>query len=422
MKLFTNVSLPTSSAAFKRVNVLFNETIIKISSDEIQSDELTEIIDLKGKILLPGAVDAHSHIITEKDAEKNLAHITKSALLGGWTSFAELSYFNPKPIFHLEDIKYWQDLIEKNSFLDMALWGNVNIASYPYHAEAAQELWSQGIVGFALLHPSPNKHIPTISLPEIMDLFLDIYESDTLFAFQGYDFEDDQEFSFQSQDNAIKKLLRRIQENPIHLPYISYYPTLEFLNSIYKRTDISYALNIADLMKFFSGIDLGQEIELDDPEHQLFELLRTNKIYMLSNNVEASSVPENVSLAFRGTTEKLLPYSYLWTLSELWKKRKVPLATVIKMTSENSAKRLGLYPTKGCIAAGSDADFVIYNPEKETLFKAPDGSINKLEGSIEEVYLRGNRVVQKGKAATASGSFLFRKNSPKRRYNTTSWI
>ncbi len=79
MKLFTNVSLPTSSAAFKRVNVLFNETIIKISSDEIQSDELTEIIDLKGKILLPGAVDAHSHIITEKDAEKNLAHITKSA-------------------------------------------------------------------------------------------------------------------------------------------------------------------------------------------------------------------------------------------------------------------------------------------------------------------------------------------------------
>jgi len=65
---------------------------------------------------------------------------------------------------------------------------------------------------------------------------------------------------------------------------------------------------------------------------------------------------------------------------------------------------------------------VIYNPEKETLFKAPDGSINKLEGSIEEVYLRGNRVVQKGKAATASGSFLFRKNSPKRRYNTTSWI
>jgi len=83
---------------------------------------------------------------------------------------------------------------------------------------------------------------------------------------------------------------------------------------------------------------------------------------------------------------------------------------------------LGLYPTKGCIAAGSDADFVIYNPEKETLFKAPDGSMHKLEGSIEEVYLRGNRVVQKGKVAPASGSFLFRKNSPKRRHNTTSWI
>ncbi|MCB5246012.1 MAG: amidohydrolase family protein [Candidatus Cloacimonadaceae bacterium] len=422
MKLFTNVSLPTTSAAFKRVNVLFNETIIKISSDEIQSDELPEVIDLKGKILLPGGVDAHSHIITDKDPEKNLSHITKSALLGGWTSFAELSYFIPKPIFHLEDLNYWQELIEKNSYLDMAIWGNVDMASYPYHAEAAQQLWSHGIAGLALFYPSPNHHIPTLSLSEIMDLFLDIYESDTLFAFQGYDFEEDKEFSFQSQDNAIKKLLRRIQENPIHIPRISFYPTIEFLNSIYKRTDISYALCIGDLMKFFSGIDLDQEIELDDPEHQLFELLRTNKIYMLSNNVEALSLPKNVSQAFRGTTEKLLPYSYLWTLSELWKKRKVPLATVIKMTSENSAKRLGLYPIKGCLAAGSDADFVVYNPEKETFFKAPDGSMHKLEGSIEEVYLRGNRVVQKGKVSPPSGSFLLRKNSPKRRYNTTSWI
>jgi len=70
MKLFTNVSLPTTSAAFKRVNVLFNETIIKISSDEIQSDELPEVIDLKGKILLPGGVDAHSHIITDKIQKK----------------------------------------------------------------------------------------------------------------------------------------------------------------------------------------------------------------------------------------------------------------------------------------------------------------------------------------------------------------
>jgi len=100
----------------------------------------------------------------------------------------------------------------------------------------------------------------------------------------------------------------------------------------------------------------------------------------------------------------------------------VPLATVIKMTSENAAKRLGIYPAKGCLEAGSEADFVIYDPNRATTFKAPDGSEHQLEGSIEAVYLRGRRAFHKGKAATAGGTFLVRRTNPKRRHNNTTWI
>lgn len=66
MKLFINASLPTSSAAMKRVNVLFDRQIIKISQDDITSEEEPQVIDLKGKILLPGAIDAHSHLLGAK--------------------------------------------------------------------------------------------------------------------------------------------------------------------------------------------------------------------------------------------------------------------------------------------------------------------------------------------------------------------
>lgn len=422
MKLFINALLPTASTALKKVNVLFEEKIIKISADEISTEEVPETIDLKGKLLLPGAIDAHSHIIAEADPGKTIGKITRAALTGGWTTLAELSYFNPQPIYKVKDLQGLGNCIAEHSFVDMAVWGNVDIAEYPYHAEAAQELWNNGAVGIALMSPSPNDAIPNLSFTEIMDLFLDIYASDTSFGFQGYDYEGSKSYSFASQSDAIKKLLRRMQENPIHIPRVASFSTIEFINSISKRSDISFALCIADLMKLYNGVEHGLEIDLIDFEELIFDLLRTNKVYMLSNNVESHLVPETASEAFRGTSEKLLPYSYLWALSELWKKRKIPLATVLKMTSENAAKRLGIYPVKGCLEAGSDADFVIYDPEKDTAFTAPDGTKISLTGSIDEVWLKGKKAHTKGKTAAASGSFLHRHTNPKRRHNPTTWI
>lgn len=424
MKLFTNVSLPTSSAALKRVNVLFDETIVKISADDIVTEETPEIIDLKGKILLPGAIDAHSHIIHDDEPAKSIAKVSKSALLGGWTTLCELSYFSPKPIFDPHDLDHVIKQLEGASHVDLALWGNVDINDYPYHAETAQELWAKGVVGIALMTPSPNPAIPDISFTEIMDLFMDIYESDTAFAFQGFDYESHGSFDFGSQLDAVKKILRRMQENPIHIPRVASFPSIEFINSISKRSDISFAMNIGDLMKLFGGIDTGSGLSTDLEEQQelLFELLRTNKIYMLTNNVSSAAASPETPEAFLGTHHELLRHSYLWVLSEFWKKRKIPLATCIKMTSENAAKRLGLYPVKGAIEHGSDADFVIYDPEAFTGFKAPDGGEHEIQGAIDSVWIRGKEVLADGKAEPPSGKYIVRHTNPKRRYNNTTWI
>jgi len=171
MKLFTNASLPTSSTALKRVNVLFDQKILKISPEPIESEEISQVIDLKGMILLPGGVDAHSHIIREKDPTKSIARVSKAAILGGWTSFAELSYLDPKPITSTEALQAKRKVIEGISHVDMALWGNVDIDDYPYHAEAAQELWGVGAAGIALMNPSPNPQLSALDFTEIMDLF-----------------------------------------------------------------------------------------------------------------------------------------------------------------------------------------------------------------------------------------------------------
>lgn len=419
MKLFINASLPTSSAAMKRVNVLFDRQIIKISQDDITSEEEPQVIDLKGKILLPGAIDAHSHLLgAKKGFATGFLKATKSAIKGGWTTLAELSYHTEEPIFESYNLS---DVIKKTegvSHTDLAFWGHVDVNDYPYYAESAQELWNKGVVGIILMTPSPNPNVDALSFTEIMDLFMDIYESDTEFAFQGYDVDTHTGYTFQSQRDGIKKILRRMQENPIHIPRVSSYETIEFINSISKRSDISFAMNMADLMHLLEPELFPARWETDFLQFQteLWDLLKANKIYLLSNSSCEIDCEDEL---FRGNPAEIMEYSYLWVLSELWKKRKVPLATCLKMLSENPAKRLGIYPQKGCLEAGSDADFVIYDPNLQSTVNGPNGNKVELTGEITEVWLKGELQTDD---CPAQGEFVPRINSPKRRHNHHTWI
>lgn len=425
MKLILNASLPTASAALKRVNVLFDDKIIKVSTDIPATEEDVERIDAKGLIMLPGGIDPHTHILgADSSAASDLAAISKAALEGGWTTLGELSYHTQSPIFKPAQLLEKIALLNENSWTAMALWGHVDITDYPYHAETAQELWGKGVVGIALCAPTPNAAISEISFTEIMDLFLDIYESDTSFAFQGYDHEAHSGYSFVSQMDAIKKLLRRMQENPIHIPRVSSFPTIEFINTISKRSDISFATCISDLMPVFDHETFAPVNRCDFSENAdlLFELIRTNKIYLLSNCVVPPVLNAKQEEIFGGSNPDTLAYSYLWVLSELWKKRKVPLATCIKMTSENAAKRMGLYPLKGSLDPGSDADFVLYNPDAVSRFTSNVGKEIELTGKFSAIYLKGEQVAGEDFSSLRRGAYLPRSSNPKRRHNHYTWI
>lgn len=420
MKKFINAALPTSSNALRKVEILFDEKIVKISTDEIITDEPIELIDLEGAMVLPGAIDAHTHILgcLSSQAEQ-IGQFSKAALSGGWTCLAEMSFYSEAPVFELADIERFKSLVCEHSYVDLALWGNVNIADYPYHAEAAQLLWTKGVVGISLFCPSPNPALQEMSFDEIMDLFMDIYESDTAFSFEGYNTQLSKGFSYAAQRDAIKKLLRRMQENPIHIPKVSSWETIEFINTISKRSDISFGLSIQDLINLLEGNETDTEYLADMVEHQneFMDLLKSNKIYMLSNDISCQS-GQNQNYA-SGNPADFSTYSYLWVLAELWKARKIPLATCLKMISENPAKRLGIYPLKGCLEVGSDADFVIYNPSGSTSVNIP-GYQKELTGEILDVYLRGTSC--KGKNGSPRGVYLPRQANPKRRYNKTTWI
>ena len=110
------------------------------------------------------------------------------------------------------------------------------------------------------------------------------------------------------------------------------------------------------------------------------------------------------------------------TFSEGVSKRGMTLPRFVDVTSANAAKIMGLYPRKGVIAPGSDADIVLIDPNiKKSLatgdFHITDYSIwdgFEIEGWPATTILRGKAVVENGQlhATLGGGQFLRRKVDP----------
>ena len=117
--------------------------------------------------------------------------------------------------------------------------------------------------------------------------------------------------------------------------------------------------------------------------------------------------------------ETRLPVTY----TKLVATGRISLERFAAITSSNAAKILGMYPQKGAIAVGSDADIVVYDPnlnKKLTLDDLhSDSDYSIWEGFESQGYpvmtiLRGKVIVEDGKLSgdTPDGRWLSRKVSP----------
>jgi dihydropyrimidinase len=93
---------------------------------------------------------------------------------------------------------------------------------------------------------------------------------------------------------------------------------------------------------------------------------------------------------------------------------------LVELTATNPAKIFGLYPRKGTIAAGSDADIVIFDAEKkQTISRASHHSTcdyNLFEGTEvtgipETVLVRGQLVIENGELVAQPGTGQFVKRA-----------
>jgi len=98
---------------------------------------------------------------------------------------------------------------------------------------------------------------------------------------------------------------------------------------------------------------------------------------------------------------------------------RISLNRFVELTSTSAARLFGLFPRKGTIAVGSDADIVIFDPNEEMTLSAATHHMNvdysayegmKVKGATKTVLSRGRVVIDDGKytGKPGDGQFLRR--------------
>jgi dihydropyrimidinase len=99
---------------------------------------------------------------------------------------------------------------------------------------------------------------------------------------------------------------------------------------------------------------------------------------------------------------------------------RITLNRMVELLSTNPAKYFGLYPRKGTIAVGSDADLVVFDPERKATISAAThhsrSDYNLFEGTEvtgvpEVVLLRGRTLVEGGELVAQPGVGQFVKRA-----------
>ncbi len=104
------------------------------------------------------------------------------------------------------------------------------------------------------------------------------------------------------------------------------------------------------------------------------------------------------------------------------KKRGMSLNRFVELVATNPAKLFGLYPKKGTIAVGSDADIVLFDPDEKWTIRAADQHSRvdyslfegfEVSGKVRKTFLRGNLIVDGDQwlGREGMGQFLQRSES-----------
>jgi allantoinase len=406
-----------------------------------------ETVDAKGLLVLPGAVDMHVHGREPGLPEKeDFEHLTAAAAAGGVTTVVDMPNTIPA-VDRLENFESKLERLSHRAHVDFALWALIRAGS---RSEDVDALAEAGAIGFKAFlgyawRPSNGQVTQTFAPdPELEPppdygtlarLAADVSRWSLPVAVHAED---------ASVLAACARPLNRYQDLLAARPDVAEAVAVAGVGVVARETGLRvhvvHLSSAAGLRAAQAAVDAGAAMSLETCPQYLwlteadFERLGTRmKVFPpVRSALDREALREALfdgSIRIVATdhaphsdADKALPFTeapagapgvqtlFLSALQLARERGDVGLA--VKWVSENPARELGLFPRKGTIEAGADADLVLVDPHGRTSIRAADMLSKQRNGlfdgmtfefAIKAVYSRGELVAKDGRLVSEPG-------------------
>lgn len=418
-----------------------------------------EVIDARGRYVLPGAVDIHTHM----DLDVGIARViddfydgTVAAACGGTTTIVDHMAFGPKGCSPWHQVKEYHRLADGNAVVDYGFHGVLQHVNGEVLDDMAQLAREEGITSFKV-YMTYDFRLDDLDLMKVLQraakekiLIASHCENHGIVTCFREQFVKEGKTQTrwhpvsrpaEAEAEAVSRLLYLAQaagEAPVYIVHLSTRKGLEEFRKAVKAGQIHIG---AETCPQYLLLDEGL---YDDPREGLKAIMapplrrqedRDALWAALAANELDTVATDHCPFTFAkqkqqgaqdftrcpsgapGVEERLI-----LLYSEGVAKGRITLPQLVKYACANPARVAGLYPRKGTVEPGADADLVVLDPKKEWTMTAArmHGKADytcyegmKVTGAVERVLLRGKTIALDGRftGERGDGAYLRRGTS-----------
>lgn len=361
--------------------------IARITDEVLQCEE---VIDATGKFVIPGMVDGHVHFMDPSEPQReDFISGSSAAASGGVTTVIE--HTHSSPVRNVEEFRKKREYLKNRSVVDFGLtahvWGTNN--------DDLPELWREGISLFKMF-TADTHGVPGMDNAGIRDAFRTIssfgglvlcHPEDNLILARNEERLKEQGFNgndvlyhWRSRDAELVAintvgLLAKLTGVRAIIAHASSPPAVELANH-WKQSGAN--LHVESCPQYFylwekEVMEKGAFRKFTPPARirsslegtRMWESLLSGAITHISTDHAPSTVMQKQKSIWEAPFGLPGVETTLAMMLNAVNSGHIGLETVVRATSWIPARLYGLYPRKGTISAGSDADIVIVDLDRE---------------------------------------------------------
>ena len=421
-------------------NILVKDEKIAGFLDSIEGVEGKEIIDAEGNLTLPGFIDSHTHFMYQGFPHReNFLTGTAAAATGGVTTIIDMPCCSVPSVRSIEQLETKLSLCGPQAVVDYAMWGGVtgeDVRNNWLHN--VQEQADYGVVAFKAYMTPSVPTFPRVTDPEMYEAFKAVSktglpvgihaENFAMCDFYVNKFREEGRLDGPAWAEARMELAEKVAIElgisfaeasgaRLHIVHMSTGIGAKLVGDAKKRgLDVTsescphyLTLNYQEAMtKHGACAKIAPPLRTKKDNELHWEGINNGSIDFVATDhapyeIESEKAKEgmNIWTAFPGIpgVETMVPV----VVSEGYNKGRISLSKLVEVLSTNAAKHYGLYPKKGALNIGSDADFTIIDLDKEwTIERETMVSMcgytplegMELKGKVAKTVVRGNLVYQ----------------------------